>query len=347
MLKLFTVSGAPYELGFQLGQKARTYIRAGAEFYRAHWKEMTGISWNLAMKLLQPSMALTAKLLPDTLAELHGMSKGSGVPWRDMFIINSMEALEYARPKKEKCTSIIARSRGQILLAHNEDWVAKDRDFLYMVRARPNWEPEYMYFGEGAWMQTYGLNSVGIGFVADSFTARDARRTGISPTFLGKEIMRCSTLSAAVKRITSLPRADGHAYVIISPDDGVVVETTATRHSLLSLQKKQYLAHTNFYQAAALRTYEQSVRSYSRFRCLRVRELLDAKTNRVIREKELFDILSDHENYPQSICCHVGQEARNPVEDQTIASVIIDPCQLTMTVRHGNPCHAVTQKFHL
>lgn len=347
MLKLITVSGTPDELGFQLGQKARSYIRAGARFYRAHWKEMTGISWNRAAELLRPSIALTAKLLSDTFAELQGTSKGSGVPWRDMFIINSMEALEYARPKKEKCTSVIARSRGKILLAHNEDWVAKDKDFLYVVHARPRGYPEYLYFGEGAWMQTYGLNNAGIGFVADSLTSRDARRTGVSQTFIGKEIMHCRTLGAAIKRITSLPRADGHAYVLVSPDDGVVVETTATRSALLLLGKKKYLAHTNFYQSPRLQSYEESTRPYSRFRCARVHDIVAARQGRTLTEKALFNVLSDHEHYPQAMCCHVAEHAQSTVEDETIASIVLDPARLTMAVRNGNPCHGVTQKFQL
>lgn len=341
MLKVIEVSGTPFEMGVEWGSKARNYIRAGARFYRRHWRRISKLSWEKSVQILRPTIPLTRKLLPKTFIELQGVGKGSGVGWEELFVINSLEALECFK-LRNKCTSIIAGAGRRVFLAHNEDWVWADRKWLYVLRARPKGEPAFLCVAYGAWIQTYGLNDAGIGYVADSDSATDAR-IGLAQTFVGREIMRARTVNAAVRRVISLPRADGHTYVLASARGGAIaLETTARRHAILHPHVP--FVHTNFYQTSQLFPYTHDPRrGYSRFRHARAIEILQGNAT----ASELFGALSDHASYPKSICCHLAGRKGDQTKEQTIASMVMDLARKTLLIIPGNPCRGNMQKFTL
>jgi isopenicillin-N N-acyltransferase-like protein len=51
-------------------------------------------------------------------------------------------------------------------------------------------------------------------------------------------------------------------------------------------------------------------------------------------------ILSDHVNYPQSICNHIDENDPSLERQQTIASLLMDLTTRTMYVAWGSPCQA-------
>ena len=323
---------------------------------------MTKLSWSQSMRLLTPTIALTQKFLPLVFTELQGVGKGSGIPWRDLFVLNSFEALERFT-HQGKCTSIIAKTRDRMLLAHNEDWVAHDVRWMYMLRARPKNEPAFLCVSYGCWLQTYGINDAGLAFVADSDHCRDAR-AGIAQTFIGREIMRYCTIAAATKRIITLPRADGHSYVFVDSRGGcAIVETTAKKHAILQIGRKFHsgnygtffakgvLVHANFLQSAALQSSLVGPRSYSRFRHARVQELLashrSVQSVANVSARQLLHVLADHQNYPESICNHKAENAQNQLDDQTIASFVLNPTPGTIHLIRGNPCRGQIARFTL
>ena len=343
MLKLIEVSGAPFEMGIEWGSKVRRQFHAGAKFYKRHWKKLVKHSWRESVKILEPTIALTQKLLPLTFAELQGVGKGSGVPWQDLFVLNSFESIEHISTR-ERCTSIITRRQNRVLLAHNEDWIYSDRKWIYVLKAKPTNMPAFLVMPYGCWMQTYGINSSGIAFVADSDHSR-IMRPAISSTFIGREIMRCRTINAAIKRITLLPRAESHTYVLTDANgDAGGVETTATSHTVIRSQHN-YFVHANYFQSKLNRYMTKPRRAYSRFRVKRATTLL-SKINPLSIE-QLRQVLADHEHYPRSICCHISEEKHSQIDEQTIASIMMDSQARTLCVVQGNPCRGKLQKFSL
>lgn len=355
-LHVLEVGGSPFKLGYSWGRQARTEIRAGVLFYKTHWQKLTGFSWNRAWAFMQPGLILLQRFLPATFQELQGVGQGSGVPWQELFMINSLEALKH---KRERCTSILAKNNQQIFLAHNEDWIAQDQRWLYLLKAKPKAGPNFLVLTYGAWLQTYGLNSVGLAYAADSLASTDTHPRGIAATFIGRELMRCATIAQATRIIRKLPRAHGHAYALAHKNgQGLVIETTARKYALLNFSKKchssQYgifstLVHTNFYQAPTLQKYLVGARTYSRWRFCRVNELLRTiylrKSSKQTSPTKLFAILSDHQNYPEAVCCHRAEVEQNPLEDQTLSSLVLDPEAGTLWVTAGNPCAHAPQKF--
>jgi tripartite ATP-independent transporter DctM subunit len=63
--------------------------------------------------------------------------------------------------------------------------------------------------------------------------------------------------------------------------------------------------------------------------------------------KSLQTILSDHVNYPQSICSHVEMDDALMERQQTIASLLMDLTSRTMHVAWGTPCQAQYHSYAL
>ncbi len=346
MLPFFEVSGNPYEMGLQIGALAKKMIRAGVEFYESHWKKLNGAAFGKHLALIEPCFSLTAKLLPKTFEELRGIADGSGVLFKNLFLINSMEMIGVFR-SRERCTSILVSSSksatGSCLIAHNEDWISADGRLVYILRCRPVGEPAFLAFTYGAWIPQYGVNADGLALVADSNTSKD-RRVGLSQTLIGRDILRCNTVSQAVRRIRLLPRSDGHSYVFALPTEGMILETTATETATLSLTSRTPIrVHANDYQAKKTATLElQQDRSYSKYRRERVFELLGEKKG-LITKDDLIITLSDHERAPKSVCAHKNHQT----DEETIAKLIIDPAARTLEVWPHRSCESKAERFTL
>ena len=344
MIPCFDVAGNPFEMGVQIGKKAKRFIRPSVNFYQEHWKMLYGKSFNEHLWLIESTIPYTAKLVPKTFDELRGIAQGSGVPFNVLFLVNSIEAL--GQFNHEHCTSILidaARTKRQkLLLAHNEDWISFDAGQLYLLRGRPAGEPALLAFTYGAWIPQYGVNANGLAFVADSNTATDVQ-PGLSQTFVGREVLRCKNIEDAVRRIRSLPRVDGHSYVLATPTEGMIVETTARQTERLTLSiRRPILAHTNFYQGKRTSLLEKEKRVQSRARHARVVALLNDEQE-LFDEKPLRKILSDHKKLPGSVCTHTTV----PFKDATIAQLLIEPATRSIKVVAGNPCQGQSKPVHL
>jgi isopenicillin-N N-acyltransferase-like protein len=78
----------------------------------------------------------------------------------------------------------------------------------------------------------------------------------------------------------------------------------------------------------------------SRLRLYRLENLL--KHENMITVESVKKILSDHSNFPKSICKHVKKGVNDEVS--TIGSVIINITDKTLYFTSGNPCENVYMK---
>ena len=75
----------------------------------------------------------------------------------------------------------------------------------------------------------------------------------------------------------------------------------------------------------------------SHIRLNRVRRLMASQRGKADR-LSIQAILSDHVNFPQSICNHIVEDDTPLDRQQTIASLVIDLSAQTMHVAWGTPC---------
>jgi isopenicillin-N N-acyltransferase-like protein len=57
-----------------------------------------------------------------------------------------------------------------------------------------------------------------------------------------------------------------------------------------------------------------------------------------ITPEVMMEILSDHNNYPNSICRHPDDASPTALVSETLSSVIMVPEDRKMFIAYGNPC---------
>ncbi|UNC93781.1 carcinine hydrolase/isopenicillin-N N-acyltransferase family protein [Candidatus Contubernalis alkalaceticus] len=99
------------------------------------------------------------------------------------------------------------------------------------------------------------------------------------------------------------------------------------------------IVHTNHYLTERLKTGDMAAQIFpdSFKRIERIRYLMDEHYDK-ITPKVMIDILSDHENYPYSICRHVDSSVPPQYQSSTLASFIMVPEDGVMYAAAGNPC---------
>ncbi len=350
MIKIIDAKGTPEEIGLAIGRGARVLVQKQVALYKEHWKKLTHISWEEGLRLSREFEKPAREALPDVFAELAGIAAGANVSARELFMLNAFEevdALSFLQKKKhEKCTSVAVSGAhmkdGRSRIIHNEDWMWFDSDLVYAVRVRPQKGTAFLSITYGGLLPNYGVNEHGVAQVCDSLAAKD-ERVGVPRLFVARKALESKSITQALTTIKGLKRSGGYNHLLMDAKGHAVnFETSATSTAMLPVHG--FSVHTNFYQDPKLAKGELHTRTHSRYRYYRVKDILSTliKKHHDLTQDDLFGVLSDHENYPESVCQH--RSDRSDSTDQTIASYVIDPARQSIILKQGNPCGKTTKQ---
>jgi isopenicillin-N N-acyltransferase-like protein len=148
--------------------------------------------------------------------------------------------------------------------------------------------------------------------------------------------MRSEFLEDAIRRCIKPERANGNNHVLANGEGELYdVEVSATKHSLLYAEGG-VMAHTNHFTTPGLQHLDEWADLLnSCIRLNRLRRLLGRDAGEITVES-IKRALSDHANYPKSICKHVKPVVNENVS--TVGSVVVDLTNRTLQACSGNPC---------
>ncbi|TFH35771.1 MAG: hypothetical protein E4G99_06545 [Anaerolineales bacterium] len=351
-ITLIDAYGSHEQIGQQIGEACKNQIRQMITTYRElieNSHDRLKLSWDKAVLQSRKYQPFTAEYLPQYLQELEGMAQGAGVALEDLMVLNSMEGI-VTDALHLKCTSFGVSGEhsadGHVLLAHNEDWSPEDEASVYLVRARPSGEPAFLALTYGGLIPNIGFNDAGIGQCCDSVYPNDSR-LGIPRIFVARAVLACRTLSEALSAAVIHKRAAGYNHLIGHASGELYNIEVSARQFATHYAQDGIIAHTNHYLDFRLQEIEVQPESLlrSHVRLNRATRLL--RTMAPHSPKTYAQILADHVNRPNSICCH---DIDTPVafeRSKTIASVIIDLTDGRMHVAVGSPCQSRYQQFDL
>jgi isopenicillin-N N-acyltransferase-like protein len=354
VLPLVHARGRHAELGFQIGAARADQVRHMVETYRRLFREEhheLGVAdWREGIHIARRYLPFIEAALPQYLEEMRGLSEGAGVAFDDILVLNSIESITADRLHLG-CTSLAssgaASAGGLVLVAHNEDWYPEDIDDVFLVRAEPEGEPPFLALSYGGLLPNVGFNAAGIAQCCDTVYASDVR-LGVPRTIVARHVLAATSIEAAAQAALHPQRAAGYNHLLVSADgEAFNLEASATRHARLPAAGG-VAAHTNHYLARGMADLETDpeARTHSRGRLSRARERLASAAGQ-IDTSLLVDVLADHDGYPYSICSHVVHEPSTLDNQRTIASVVMDLTQRTMSAGWGNPCQAEFTDFVL
>jgi len=350
-LRVCDVSGTPRQMGSRLGRLCgdigRSMISKTKDRYRTR-----NIKWGHAVANAREYLHHARSFDPDYIEWLTAYSKSSDIPFDDVSVL-LMDG------ESSFCTDILvnqdATSDDGVYSAHTEDWRASDTQHLVLVRGRPAKGPSFLAMSLGGIELDAGMNSAGLSFAGNSLHQNDVR-VGIPKLCLSRRLLAARTISDAVQVATTPGRASSY-NINLGHKSGEIycVEGSATDYALL-YPNDGYLVHTNHYLDERMLKYEASFRDRSGLgldhgadtivryhRALRlVRRDLGSITG-----DSLKGILSDHVDYPFSICYHDNSKLKLAERYVTMFALVMDLTRSKMNVCVGYPCKGDWREFAL
>jgi isopenicillin-N N-acyltransferase-like protein len=142
-------------------------------------------------------------------------------------------------------------------------------------------------------------------------------------------------------------RAAGYNHLIVDKSGEMYNVEVSARHFATIYGIDGMLVHTNNYLTQRMKQFEHNTDELigSRVRVNRAQRLL--RQTKKHTPNTLKEILSDHVNFPNSICNH-SDPTDTPLDRQkTIATLIMDLTELEMQVCWGNPCEGEFETYRL
>ena len=331
-----SVSGSNYEIGKAIGMAARSLLIRSMDNYRI---TLAAEGWTGPWELPEGYLSAAREIFPHLVEELQGMADGSGLSFRDLFFLNSLEeALEYRKPLA--CTAIAVSGQKEVWLGHNEDWYASDRDTVIVICARPKGKPAFISVTAAPFLAAVGMNETGLAQGVNSVEALDSGM-GVPRMFAARAVLEAASLEEALTLATPTGRAGGYNHLLASGDGTIGnLETTATAADYLT--GAELIFHTNHYTSPALTELAEKPSDHSLVRYERLTEMADNIVDNSSVKEALIDALSDHGNRPRSICRHVEEQS---AREATIFSALFDLKKLQAWVAVGNPCSKKFRKI--
>jgi isopenicillin-N N-acyltransferase-like protein len=338
MIPMIETGGTPYEIGYDVGRAARDQIRAAAASTRADYARSPD---ERVIDRIDAYVTATERTAPEILEELRGMADGSGVSFAELFVMNATAEVNQEAGRFEECTvagiTQAGTADGSVLLVHNEDATAGWADLTYVILAEPDGAPAFAAFAYAGLLLHQGVNAAGLASVGNALYARDAH-PGIPKLLLYRRAIAQRTIEEAIRAVTDPNRAFGNNHLFANREGDIYDIEVAGCHWALHHAGNRFLVHANHFVDPSLTVLDRDEDLLnSRLRQKRIERLIDAAWGTITVES-LKAIMSDHANYPRSVCKHHAPES--DLTYGTIGSVVIDVTKRMLWACAGNPCRA-------
>ena len=354
-----SISGNPYERGQQYGLQAVTYISHSLAAYREIFEYYTTWQWDVVRTRALDYLPAIGDFRPHIVEEIQGIADGAGVLLADILALNlRTEFLNaaFASQAAHECTSFFTNSTlsadgtRQTILGQNWDWKPSTAKSVIILEVAPDQGPNFVTVVEAGLLAKMGMNASGIGLVTNAMsTDLDQGQSGVPFHIILRAILESDTFDGAVDMMQKMRRASAANY-LIADQTGQVLNFEAGPgngpDNLFVEKVSSGYVHTNHFLCSSLPFVDVGLAQGpdSPIREERMHSFLQEAGNKPGLEG-IRSALSDHHNYPFSICCH--REEDKPIAEQwvTIASLIMDLPTRTFWLANDNPCQAQYQQL--
>ncbi|ADL52825.1 C45 family autoproteolytic acyltransferase/hydolase [Clostridium cellulovorans] len=365
-LKVLEVSSNPIERGLQIGEENAFLIKEFVSMVHENYRELCGgiLEIEEVREHLGKCLDISQKFAPDLYIELEGIAKASNVAIDDIIFINSfLELINFRFPKTCKeifgCTSLGVANDNEdnkkVYVAQNYDMEKYYKDYITLIKIKER-ETDTLLITFAGVLGCIGFNSCGIGLNINYLQANDLG-TGILYPFVVRKALQQNRIGDALGAITTGFKASGMNY-LLSDSLGNIFDIEMAGKDFDILQMKDgFMSHSNHYKSEKLikkdmMAYDLSLdSSFSRRGSTIIREhvcnkLLNKRKESFVLE-DIKNILTDHTNYPYSICKHGDLNEDKYRGNETVFSSIFDLESREAHIAIGTPCKSDYFKYKL
>ena len=161
------VSGAPRELGRQLGEAAREQISGFAEIALEMVNKTVRVSQEVAMSVAEACIGFVAQYSPEMFEEMGGIAEGSRVRMKKLMLLQVRNQLQSAG--SEGCTAFSVSPTQRVpphaIVTQNWDNDPALDPFTIVLTRRPTGKPAIMNVTQAGLIGYIGFNDAGMGSV--------------------------------------------------------------------------------------------------------------------------------------------------------------------------------------
>jgi isopenicillin-N N-acyltransferase like protein len=355
------VAGGPAERGQQYGGQAKERVLRSVAAYAEVFEHYAGWDWATVRREAARFEAPIADFRSEYLAEMRGIAEGAGLDLLDVLAINVRTEIMFAAEARKatggsgspgrlpaECSAFAVAAPpgrpGPTVTGQNWDWLPHSSDTVVVLEARQDDGPDFVTVVEAGLLAKTGMNSAGLGVVTNALvSADDTGAPGLPYHLMLRAILDCETVSEALTALQEGFRSSSANY-LITHESGVAVNVEAAPGDFSRLYfvfpdpGNGVLLHTNHFVADRFDRLDVSVWAMpsSPVRLQRLLAGVGAMPDRTI--DAFRSLLSDHADYPASICCHPELRAEPLDQAKTVTSVLMDLNARRMWIADGNPC---------
>jgi isopenicillin-N N-acyltransferase-like protein len=347
-LPFLELRGSPKERGYSIGFRLRDLIQQEVKEVFKLMRNLSSLSSTRknCLRLSNKYLPYAKSFAPELVEEIEGISEGAGIEFEDVFFLNIFDdiAADISNPKLASkllgCTSIGVANEatldGEVFVGQTFDFNILFQRFQIILKINNKSSPNSLIYTIAGMLGFSGQNSHGVTVVNNKLFASDSR-PGVPFNFIIRKILEKKTIDNSIEIILNAHRTTGMNYLMGSSRGNIIdIETTARYHEIL-YPKKDVITHSNHYLTKQLKKYQYIEHPDSCMRFDQISNLLKERHGRITLEF-LKNCLTDHLNYPKSICNHPSPQLEKYRRMKTLSALIMQPKTGKLFATMGNPC---------
>ena len=357
-IRVLTLSGSPFEMGYAHGAAYKDAIRHFAE----ERVRLSGDPLWTGRTLARPEVLVLAEaclaehehFAPELVEELRGMASATDLPLAELLIVNGftdfIDTVHNVGPGKVKpaapvgadnCTAFLVPdnlAQGRGFFGQTWDMHDSATPHVILLRGRPKDAPDFLCFTTVGCVGMIGLNEAGVAVGINNLLGADGQ-IGVTWPFVVRKMLQAETAEAALKILQNARLAGAHNYLIMdAAGTGYNVEASATVQHVTPLGVEA-VVHTNHCLIDAVKRAERTRDAFSQgsseARAAQAQTLLSRKN---VTVEDLQALTRDN-----TICVR----STEPKHIETCGAAIMRPATGDFWMAWGRPAENPYEHFRL
>ena len=336
--------GSPYDVGVIHGRAATATIEAEIT------ARLRNRDLDHAFAEARAGIPHVRDWAPHLLDEMRGIADGAGVELAAILAVNRVGYVE--APAPAGCTAFIAgpdlTQDGSIYGGQNKDTGFGASERRVILSLAPEGRPSVVTYAYAGSLGHIGINSAGFSRWGMSLFTDEPDALGAKLP-VHRMLLECRSVAECRQLVKAMGAKDAGAHAISDADGHCgVIEQFDGKNVWLD-GGRDHAGHANAIASPDPedRAFdrEDSATWYAWDRHRRVNEILEERRGSLSVDA-CFDMLSDHEGTPRSICRH--EENLTPYKNNlSNAGIVAEPLEGRLHISYGPPCRSPRQTVSL
>jgi isopenicillin-N N-acyltransferase-like protein len=309
----YEIGKTSHEWGLQHGEEFKTPIKELAEI-RRHLMLAKNPALNRKLdELAMEQFQLSKKFAPHVADEIEGIAKGAGLTLTELVILNNYTDFRDISLPEEGCSTVHIQTPDEVLAGQTWDMHRSAKNYMCLIHVpgNDNHTAQLVLSLVGC-VGLMGVNTHN-GLIGVNNINTTNAKTGLIWPLLVRKALEGKNLGEMRHILLHAPVTSGHNYIVSSPEGGEHLEITPTvAEKVSALAKGQVggIFHTNHCMGYEIEKIEDkksiSSTTFNRY------NLLSRKTYKIQNLEDFKNLLSDHDEFPKSICSHFENGTQDP-----------------------------------